>query len=194
MQSHRTTDRFQFQPLEGRRMLSASAASEALDELLSESVAGAHPPAAIAAPALTAAAPLVPFQGTLSATVTRGPSPDDPAKVRVVVVGAGHAAHLGRFTFAAPHDVDPVARTAVGTYTFTAANGDTLTATFSGAAAPTATPGVLRIVETATVTGGTGRFAGATGAFTVVRLYDPAAGTTAGSFDGAVSSVGAAKP
>jgi hypothetical protein len=46
---------------------------------------------------------------------------------------------------------------------------------------------VVRIVEGATITGGTGRFAGATGSFTVVRLYDPVAGTTVGSFEGAIS-------
>jgi len=110
-----------------------------------------------------------------------------------LVTGSGHGTHLGRFTFAAPHEVDTATRTASGVYTFTAANGDTLTATFTGTATPTATPGVLQIVETATVTGGTGRFAGATGEFTVTRLYDPAAGTTSGSFDGAISSPGAAK-
>jgi hypothetical protein len=41
-------------------------------------------------------------------------------------------------------------------------------------------------VETATVTGGTGRFAGATGSFICERLFDTIAGTTAGSFEGTI--------
>ena len=40
---------------------------------------------------------------------------------------------------------------------------------------------------------GTGRFAGATGSFTVQRQFDPATGTTTGSFEGTISSPGAGK-
>ena len=54
-------------------------------------------------------------------------------------------------------------------------------------------PGVLYIVETAIITGGTGRFAGATGSFTVERLFDTVAGTITGSFEGTISSRGASK-
>ena len=90
--------------------------------------------------------------------------------------------------------MDLATRTATGTYQFTAANGDMLTATFTGHSRPSpATPSVLLIVETATITGGTGRFAGATGSFTVQRSYDTVAGTTTGSFDGVISWAGAAK-
>jgi hypothetical protein len=46
---------------------------------------------------------------------------------------------------------------------------------------------VLYIEETATITGGTGRFAGATGSFTAERLYDMVAGTTIGSFEGTIA-------
>ena len=78
--------------------------------------------------------------------------------------------------------------TAIGSYEFTAANGDTVTADFTGQATPTATPGVLYIEETATITGGTGRFAGATGSFISERLFDTVAGTTNGSFEGTIAS------
>ena len=64
--------------------------------------------------------------------------------------------------------MNTVARTLTGTYEFTAANGDTLIADVTGQS-PTP-PGVLLSVETATITGGTGRFASATGSFTVERL------------------------
>ena len=52
---------------------------------------------------------------------------------------------------------------------------------------------MLEIVEDATITGGTGRFAGATGSFTCERLYDTIEGTTTGSFEGTISTVGAGK-
>ena len=135
----------------------------------------------------------VPFKGGLEGTATRSPDPDDPAIVLVDVEGEGHASQVGQFTVSAPHAVDTATRTATGTYEFTAANGDAVTAEFTGTATPTATPGVLLIVETATITGGTGRFAGATGTFTVTRLYDPAAGTTSGSVEGTIASPGAGK-
>jgi hypothetical protein len=70
-----------------------------------------------------------------------------------------------------------------------AANGDTLTAEFTGVSS-SAGPGFLYIVETATITGGTGRFAGATGSFVCERLFDMEAGTTIGAFDGTISHAG----
>jgi hypothetical protein len=78
---------------------------------------------------------------------------------------------------------------AEGSYQFVAANGDALVAEFEGVSAPVA-PGFLYIVETATITGGTGRFAGATGTFVCERLYDISAGTTIGSFKGIISRPG----
>jgi hypothetical protein len=146
---------------------------------------------ALAIPA--AAGQQVPFKGKLEGTVTRAPVPDEPTVLFVLVEGEGKGTHLGNFSFAVPHYVDTVTRTAGGEYHFVAANGDTVTAEFSGAAIPTATPGVLLIRETATITGGTGRFAGATGNFVVERLYDAAAGTTVGSYEGTISSTGANK-
>jgi hypothetical protein len=138
-----------------------------------------------------AAGEQVPFRGRLEAIVTR--TPLAPPLVSVLVEGAGDATHLGRFTFTFPHIVNTATRTGVGAYHFVAANGDTLSADVSGLASPTATPGVLSIVEAATITGGTGRFAGATGGFTIARWFDTIAGTTAGSFNGTISSPGAAE-
>jgi hypothetical protein len=119
--------------------------------------------------------------------VTRTP---DPPFVLVDVEATGNAIHLGGFTLDIPHIVDPATRTAVGSYQFTAANGDTVYAEFTGVATPTEILGVLYIEETATITGGTGRFAGATGSFTAERWYDTAAGTTVGNFEGTISSPG----
>jgi hypothetical protein len=131
----------------------------------------------------------VPFKGRLEGVVTRSGA---PPIVSVNVEGEGAATQLGHFAVSIPHSVNVVTRIATGEYLFVAANGDTITATFTGAAAPTADPTVLAIVENATITGGTGRFAGATGSFRTERLYDTIAGTTAGSFEGTISSPGAA--
>jgi hypothetical protein len=128
----------------------------------------------------------VPFKGSFEGDVTS--TPLTPPLVMVEVEATGEATHLGKFTLDVPHIVDRVTRTAVGTYEFTAANGDKLYAEFTGLASPTEIPGVLYIEETATITGGTGRFAGATGSFTAERLYDTIEGTTTGSFEGTISS------
>jgi hypothetical protein len=133
----------------------------------------------------------VPFKGRLEAVVSRGVV--DPPFIPVLLEGEGNATHLGRFIFAAPHLVNLTTRLATGSYQFKAANGDMLFATFTGQASPTASPSVVYIVEVATITGGTGRFAGATGGFTVERLYDTVAGTTRGGFDGRISSRGSAQ-
>jgi hypothetical protein len=129
----------------------------------------------------------VPFQGRVRGDVTITPV---PPLLSVLVEGTGQATQLGRFSLAMPHVVNPASGTAIGSYQFTAANGDTLFADFTGQATPTATPGVLYIEETAIITGGTGRFAGATGSFTVERWFDTIAGTTIGSFEGTISAPG----
>jgi hypothetical protein len=131
-----------------------------------------------------AAGEIVPFKGVLEGTVTRSLP---PPPIHVDIAGVGTATQLGLFTVDIPHDVVPP--NGVGSYHFVAANGDTLTATFTGVSAP-ADPGFLLIVETAIISGGTGRFAGASGAFVCERLFDIAGGTTVGSFEGAISVQG----
>jgi hypothetical protein len=130
----------------------------------------------------------VPFKGSFEGDVTV--TPLDPPFVMADVEATGEATHLGKFTLEIPHVVNRATRTAVGTYEFTAANGDKVYAEFTGLASPTEVPGVLYIEETAIITGGTGRFAGATGSFTAERLYDTIDGTTIGFFEGTISSPG----
>ena len=130
----------------------------------------------------------VPFKGRLEGTATV--TPGTPPFLSASVEGTGNATHLGRFTVAIPHVVNAMTRTSTGTYEFTAANGDTVTAGFTGQSTLTA-PGVLAVVEAATITGGTGRFANASGSFTVERVLTQATGLTTGSFDGTISSPGA---
>ena len=137
------------------------------------------------------AAAEIPFEGKLSGVVSH--TTIDPQTDAVLVEAGGTATLLGRFTVRIPHLVNTPTRTAAGTYEFTAANGDALYAEFTGQARPTATLGVIQIVETVTITGGTGRFAGATGSFVTERLFDRIADTTIGSFSGTISSPGSAK-
>jgi hypothetical protein len=74
----------------------------------------------------------------------------------------------------------------LGCYTFTAANGDMVFAEFTGFSSPVE-PGFVFVTEEATITGGTGRFTGASGQFTVMRLVDQMNGATTGSFEGTLS-------
>ena len=148
---------------------------------------------AAAALALTLAGPVsagdqVPFKGSLAGTATI--TPLGGPIVAVEVRATGTATYLGKFTLEAPHVVDQSTLTAVGTYTLTAANGDTLTADLDGIARMVEPPNVIAITETATVTGGTGRFEGATGSIQVERVFNRATGATTGTFDGWISTRG----
>ena len=74
----------------------------------------------------------------------------------------------------------------VGSAQFLAANGDKLFTDLVGQGTdPTVNP-ISSIVETHTITGGTGRFEGASGSFTLNRVLDTTTGITSGSFDGTI--------
>jgi len=100
--------------------------------------------------------------------------------------GTGTATYLGKYTQHVVMQIDVRFRTSTGTATFTAANGDTLFTSVVGQATPTSTPGVLTVVEVYTITGGTGRFADATGSFTLRSTVNQATGVSSGTFSGAV--------
>lgn len=105
----------------------------------------------------------------------------------------GQGTQLGQFELVIEAVVDfsvfPV--TGVATLTFTAANGDRVIADATGSSRLLA-PGLVLITERAVIDPdrSTGRFAGATGTFTVERQADAATGVTGvtlGSFDGTIS-------
>jgi len=104
----------------------------------------------------------------------------------VAGIGAGNATQLGKFTMTYDAVVNLVTRVGIGSFEFIAANGDSIFADSLGQSTPTGTPNVVSIVEILTITGGTGRFAGAGGTMISERLLDQVTGDTSGSFDGTI--------
>ena len=129
----------------------------------------------------------VPFRGRLEGIVA-SVTPLTPPFVAVNLEGEGQATQLGHFDVSSSLVANAADGTAVGTYEFTAANGDTLTADYTEYFAPTDVPGVFSDVITATITGGTGRFAGATGSFVSDRVADHVTGIVSDSFEGTIST------
>ena len=136
---------------------------------------------ALAGPAM--AAQQVPFKGSVQAVE----SYDIQFPTMFVdTTGTGNATHLGRFTVTWEFTVNLLNGAGIGSAHFIAANGDSVFTESLGQGDPTETPGINRVVETHTITGGTGRFAGATESFILERLVSSVTGITAGSFNGTI--------
>jgi len=90
----------------------------------------------------------------------------DPPTLIIDLSVAGFANELGQFTAVGEQTVNLLTGTYTGSYTFTTANGDTLTATTSGIRYPCLSSGVYCLEENFTITGGTGEFSEATGSGT----------------------------
>jgi hypothetical protein len=114
-----------------------------------------------------------------------------PPHLLVDGTAEGEATQLGRFTATFSVVADLATPTATGTFDFTAADGDHLVATFVGTDPVTVEPGVIDFTEVFTIVNGTGRFATATGTFTLRRLarvdFSTGRSTSSGSFDGNIS-------
>jgi len=120
-----------------------------------------------------AAAKDVPFKGVFSGQAISAVPTDEANVLLITTVGQGNATHLGEFKMVSPHLSDLRTLEVQGTQNFTAANGDTLTASFTGQFSPIA-GGFLAASIECTITGGTGRFAGAGGGYTFDIVFDPA--------------------
>jgi len=114
----------------------------------------------------------VPFNGVVAGY--NNPPSGTECEPIISVVNFGHANQLGAFTGTAeffPRPCEPNPDLCennipyTGTFDWFAANGDEISGTFEGYLCPTETPGVYDNHETAEVTGGSGRFANATGHF-----------------------------
>jgi len=134
----------------------------------------------------------VPFKGSMQGQEIDTPE-GGPPPTTLSVDGntTGIATHVGQFSFSYQLTVTLANGTATGFGHLIAANGDSIDTTIVGQGTPTETPGVNHIVEINTITGGTGRFSGAEGSFTVDRLVT-GTGFTSGSLHGTITSPGAA--
>ena len=127
----------------------------------------------------------VPFKGVFSGQAISAVPTDEPGVLLITTVGDGNATQLGAFTIVSPHSADLFTLEVEGTQSFTAANGDTLTARFAGQFSVT-DGGLLEASIDCTITGGTGRFAGAAGGYTFDIVFDPATLTNLSAIDGTI--------
>lgn len=150
----------------------------------------------IGAPAASADASAVPFQASIAETIA--PNPLCAPNTRcTAITGSGQATHLGNSTEVAavvseitimlPGGCNPESRTT----TLTAANGDTLMLAATGTNCPTSVPTMKTAFDNFTVTGGTGRFAGASGSGTISATIDLATRTAVVTISGTLSAPGA---
>jgi hypothetical protein len=134
----------------------------------------------------------VPFRGTFTYTDVLAPGGRCPT-LTDEIRGTGYATHLGRFTTVQSHCVAPPSLAFTdGRYSFTAANGDQMRGTYSGVLVPLAPP-VYAVDGRWTITGGTGRFAGATGGGDASGELNLAASSGTVVLDGTISTVGSSR-
>ena len=164
----------------------------------------------VAAPAaeVQPAVDYVPMKGTVDGTATLGAGTFDQntgiVSVPVSYTGTGNISHLGRVTVTGSHTtkiLPPYYNTSEvtgGMATITAANGDTLVLTYTGAGQ--LIPGASNLFTDTfhyTITGGTGRFAGASGSGVISSTDLPGGKGNQVPFvfdlDGVISSIGSEK-
>ena len=125
----------------------------------------------------------LPFKGTLQSVETYVVS---PPIMSVTANGSGNATHLGQYAISYEVEVNLETLSGVGSAQLVAANGDILYANLLGQATPTGTTDVFNVVEEFTITGGTGRFANASGNFTLSREVNITTGVTSGTMNGTI--------
>ena len=148
--------------------------------------------AALALPIQALAGAQVPFKGSDTGGFTLEANGCGSGVFAVVIDDAGKASHVGRYAYHADECFNATTGAFSGTFTITAANGDTISGTYVGAVV--AVVGDLGFYEQeAVITGGTGRFAGASGAFHLSGIANLVTLESSQTISGTVSSPGAAK-
>jgi hypothetical protein len=143
------------------------------------------------------------FKGTFQGQDAHDTLPPAATTVAISTTATGTGAHLGRFSLIREIAGNLVDFSDTGSAQWIAANGDRIDTTIVGQAEPSDLPGgFLKVTETHTITGGTGRFTRAQGSFTVELFHKLEASEVAGgvethdifgSFHGTIASQGAAK-
>ena len=142
---------------------------------------------AVALPAAALAGDEVPLRGSDQGSWGLG-THNCGALLPVFVADSGAATHLGRYAYSSQECANLAAGTYAGSFTMTAASGDTVTGTYAGTFTVDAA-GTIHYEQTNTITGGTGRFASASGTFALSGLAF-ANGDCAQELSGAISRVG----
>jgi hypothetical protein len=101
------------------------------------------------------------------------------------LTGTGQANHLGRYTVHLQAELHIPTLTATNSATLTAADGSTLFTEGTAHGTFLEYP-FVSIVETSTITGGTGRFAGATGNVTIERVLNRDTKISTGTISGTI--------
>jgi hypothetical protein len=131
------------------------------------------------------------FSGAMQGTEIDMPQGDPPTTLAATGHLPGLATVFGQFSFNFQLTVTLATATATGTATLITTDGDSINTTIAGSLETTTTPGISIITEFDTITGGTGKFAGAKGFFIVERLANPlpppGTGLTSGSFHGTIA-------
>jgi len=129
----------------------------------------------------------VPFKADFTATqeVIQAPAPGTP--LIFFSPGTGEATYMGKTTYEAIVTIDIFAKPdlAIATITLTAANGDKIFMNSIGIVSAPDANGVTMVALTNTITGGTGRFADASGTLTGTVIG--ASGTSTIHYEGMIS-------
>lgn len=142
----------------------------------------------LALPVQAAADGHLPLQGSEAGTFQML-GPCGTGGIVVEVTGTGHSTQLGYYSGHYRECLVPATgAVTAGTFTLTAANGDTVSGTYSGQAFPTDDPNVVHYEDPGEITGGTGRFADAGGVMTTSGRANLATGRYTGTITGSVSS------
>ena len=143
--------------------------------------------ATLALPMQATAGDSVPLKGAESGTFQLL-GPCDTGGIALEVNGTGHSSQLGAYTAHYRECFDPATGVVMGgSFTLTAANGDTLYGVYGGQAVPMGDSGVLAYDDPGVITGGTGRFAGAGGIANTSGSANLATGEYSGTISGGVS-------
>jgi hypothetical protein len=145
----------------------------------------------------------VPFKGVFQGQDAHDILPPGAPSVVIATTATGTGSHLGRFSLIREITGNLVNFSATGSAQWIGANGDRIYTTLTGQAELSDNPeGFLKVTEIHTITGGTGRFMGAQGSFTVELFHKLEVGGVAGgvethdifgSFHGTITSPGAAR-
>ncbi|HEU4993897.1 MAG TPA: hypothetical protein VFT29_03725 [Gemmatimonadaceae bacterium] len=112
------------------------------------------------------------FKGIFQGQDAHPVQPPGATTVAISTTALGNGAHLGRFSLIREITGSLVDFSATGSAQWIAANRDSIYTTIVGHAELSDLPGgFLRVTETHTITGGTGRFAEARGSFTVELFH-----------------------